>query len=169
MAKHEVEKAVWVLLLCVLGVANIVFGLLAVKDTAQVIFWFASQRRGSTISTVFYGMILANCCFALSLVWAGIRLLRMQARGISLSIALLSAELVYFVSVFLAVKHFPEPLLVGQPALTDIANVGLALQMHFRYPFFALFLLGIAYWQVPRRFLEQGSDPRGAGPALRSL
>lgn len=147
MAWRELRQTAWATLLRALGIANILLGLWAGKNTVQVLLWYATQREEDlVVSVVFYSMILINCSFAIALAWTGTLLLRMQRGGISWSILLLLGELVYFVFVFAAMRHFPEALAGGQPTLTDVANVGLALQMHVRYPFIALPILGIAYW-----------------------
>jgi hypothetical protein len=150
MDKDDFQKKIRSILLRGLGGANIVMGLLGAKQSVRVAFWYMRITAEPNVSVLFYLIILVNLCFAGVLVWAGAYLIRNQARGISISAVLFLAELTYFVALVLFTRHFPEQISNGQPALIDVANAGLAIQLSTRYPFIALLLLGITYWHVRR-------------------
>lgn len=129
-----------------LGVANVAFAVLGsylLLSTATRIAHspFVANHRAPYTVLFFKIFSVANAAFVLWLVVAGVYLIRLNPKGVTLSVWLFAVEISYFISTTLTDLFVRSDVALSIAAAAGIGNEGIAPQVVTFYPVIALVAL----------------------------
>lgn len=144
------------------GMANLAFGaigIIGIVVGALSIFTVQARMPASPpyVREMFVVMSAVNLAFLVTLVIAGIGLLRLQTGAVTICNFIFVAEVLYFCGVGLlwGPTGMQRPLALSIGAATGIGNLGIAPQILTGYPLIALVALNL----VRRRLTRQDPAP----------